>query len=669
MSSVHDPTTAGIPVDVTLESRGTALAYRPDIDGLRAVAVVPVILFHLDKTMFPAGYLGVDVFFVISGFLITSLLMREWARTGTLSLTAFWRRRVLRIVPAMLVMVAVTFLAGQLVLFAPERYYLSVNSAAALLSVANFTHWINYGSYWGAAADSSPLLHTWSLSVEEQFYFFYPLAILLILKYARRWLLSLVLAGLVISFAAYCWGVGAKPAPTFYLLPTRAWELAAGAIAALVNFQRGHSAIGKPIWAAVGLALVAAGYVLIRAEGLSYFLWVPVFGSAIMLAFNQGPGCLATRALSFPMLVGIGKISYSLYLWHWPVLILSRSLSDRYGLSLGPALLLVVIVMVSLASYWFIERPARHAVAIVPALVVGLVGLAALTFSVRDLNTSEMVDQFSPTRWEGHIYSVSPDKTWPAYVQRRMAGIDVAESTGTDDAYALGGIQRLYGGPVPEVVVFGDSHGLMWAPGIDAAAKELNLSVAYFTADGTRAFFEIPLDPAATGTQFFSDVQMRDFNRARLAALREWRPKFVVVGARWATYSAADALDVLGEVEAIGAQAILIGDPPRLGTGDRSTPQYLAYTGAMRPGVARPISVDEVERDKASVVLSSILEACGKCTAIQTADIFLEGDAVAALRDAQVMYIDDDHLSSAGALLLSDRFVKALSGGGSGEER
>lgn len=650
-----------------LGSRETSLAYRPDIDGLRAVAVVPVILFHLDNTLFPAGYLGVDVFFVISGFLITSLLLREWGRTQTVSLVDFWRRRILRIVPALMVMVIATFCVGQLVLYAPERYDLSVNASAALLSVANLTHWLNYGSYWGSAAESSPLLHTWSLSVEEQYYLVYPLALLMALRYAKRWLFAILVLGLLASFATYLWGVGAKPGATFFLLPTRGWELAAGAVAAMVCFQRGVRSPARPAWAALGLLLVAAGYLLIRADGLSYFLWVPVLGSALLLSCNLGAGCITTRVLSFPLLVGIGKISYSLYLWHWPILLFSKSVGERYGVAIGAGPALLMILAASLLSYYLIEKPARNRPALVPWLLVSLAVLAATAFALRHQNISEPVAAFAPTQWEGPVYNVNPNQRWPESVVRRMAGIEFALAQDSTGAYAKGGIQRLYGGPTPEMVVFGDSHGLMWAPAIDAAARKLRVSVAFFTADGTPTFFRIPLDPAAEGSQFFSAGQKRDFDRARLAALREWRPKLVVIGARWSNYTPADAQDVLREVEAIGAKAILIGDAPYLDIGERNTPQYLAYRGWL-PNAEEVLVPGQTAQNQIAVeVFSKVGAACGRCIAVPTDDIFNDRGKVIAMRDSTVFYIDDDHLSSAGAMLATERLVEATFSGQSGE--
>ncbi len=147
--------------------------YRPDIDGLRALAVLPVVLFHLGVPWLPGGFLGVDVFFVISGYLITALLLREFQKGEGGFLLAFWRRRILRILPALLAVVLATVVVGQFLLYAPDRYLLAVNAAGALTSIGNITHWLHYGGYWSADAKDSPLLHMWSLGVEEQFYLVY----------------------------------------------------------------------------------------------------------------------------------------------------------------------------------------------------------------------------------------------------------------------------------------------------------------------------------------------------------------------------------------------------------------------------------------------------------------------------------------------------------------
>ena len=259
-----------------------ALLYRPDIDGLRAVAIVPVICFHLDCSFLPGGHLGVDVFFVISGFLITRLLVGE-IEAGRVSLVDFWRRRVLRIIPALLVMVLVTLLVGQGLLYAPERYELSVNSTAALVSLANLSHWLIYGPYWGASAESSPLLHTWSLGVEEQFYLFYPFVLVMALRGGMRKGIVLLGGISVISLAAFLYGTWDESVATFYLLPTRAWELGAGAITALLLTGRGLGRVPGSVVVLGGLALVMASYVGAPANGLSAWSLAAVTGAVLVI--------------------------------------------------------------------------------------------------------------------------------------------------------------------------------------------------------------------------------------------------------------------------------------------------------------------------------------------------------------------------------------------------
>jgi peptidoglycan/LPS O-acetylase OafA/YrhL len=197
-----------------------AITYRPEIDGLRAVAVIPVVLFHLNRELLPGGYIGVDVFFVISGFLITSIILNEYER-GDFSFSRFWLRRVRRILPALIVMVIVTLVAGRLILYAPDINNLGTQGIAALLSFANISHWLTAGNYWGHTAESSPLLHTWSLSVEEQFYLIFPLLLILTLKYLHARLAFTFLFMSMLSVLLFFYGTQTHPSSTFYLLPTK----------------------------------------------------------------------------------------------------------------------------------------------------------------------------------------------------------------------------------------------------------------------------------------------------------------------------------------------------------------------------------------------------------------------------------------------------------------
>ena len=192
------------------------IGYRPEIDGLRAVAVILVILFHMGSNWISGGYIGVDVFFVISGFLITSIIKKELEQ-GTFSFRDFWARRVRRILPAMIFVTACTLVVSYIFAFRPDQQRIGGQALVALMSVANIYFWRSTGDYWGSAAEESPFLHTWSLSVEEQFYLFFPIAMWLIFRFRTRWLQGCIATAVIGSLAMFLLGLQAYPTATFYL--------------------------------------------------------------------------------------------------------------------------------------------------------------------------------------------------------------------------------------------------------------------------------------------------------------------------------------------------------------------------------------------------------------------------------------------------------------------
>ncbi|MES0328581.1 MAG: acyltransferase, partial [Gammaproteobacteria bacterium] len=240
----------------------SSITYRPEIDGLRAVAVIPVILFHIDTAWLPGGYTGVDVFFVISGFLITSIILDEYKR-GIFSFTNFWLRRVRRILPVLIAMVLTTLVVGEIVLYGPDMNDLGNQGVASLLSFANISHWLITGNYWGHTAESSALLHTWSLSVEEQFYLFFPVMLVITLKYFHKWVTLTLLVLSSLSVLLFFYGAQYHPSATFYLLPTRAWELGVGALVAIAYSKKTLIINKKPELAVIGLSAIILSYFLV----------------------------------------------------------------------------------------------------------------------------------------------------------------------------------------------------------------------------------------------------------------------------------------------------------------------------------------------------------------------------------------------------------------------
>ena len=295
------------------------VGYRLEIDGLRAVAVIPVILFHMGLSWIPGGFIGVDVFFVISGFLITSIIKKELDQ-GNFSFRDFWARRVRRILPAMIFVTAVTLAVTYFFVFRPDQQAIGKQALAALLSVANIYFWRSAGDYWGSEAEESPFLHAWSLSVEEQFYLFFPVVMWLIFRFRSQWLQGCILTATLGSLALFLWGLPEHRDATFYLLPTRVWELGTGCLLAVSLGHQSPRSSNFGIFAIAGLGMVIASYLFV--DKLSAGLGLGVVGAAMIIAFGQTGLC--NKLLSQRSVVHIGKISYSLYLWHWPVLVLAK---------------------------------------------------------------------------------------------------------------------------------------------------------------------------------------------------------------------------------------------------------------------------------------------------------------------------------------------------------
>ncbi len=343
--------------------------FRPDIEGLRAVAVVVVVLFHARIAAFAGGFVGVDVFFVLSGFLITRLLLREVATTGTISLRHFWARRARRLLPASCVVVVVTVLASQVLLSPIAQRPLGTDAIAASGFVLNFVFASRLGDYFASqlGRTPSPLLHFWSLAVEEQFYLFWPLALLGLTRRPRRYrrlVTVMMITVTIVSFWACIWMTRTHPTGAFYLLPARMWELAVGGLVAVGGAAwRLVSPAARAVAAWVGVAGVATAVVTfdgsIAFPGTAALL--PVVGTALIVVSGGSDAApfAPLVVLRHPALQWIGRRSYAIYLWHWPALVLAEA---KWGpLSLGQRFVAIGVALVlAAASLRLVEDPVRH---------------------------------------------------------------------------------------------------------------------------------------------------------------------------------------------------------------------------------------------------------------------------------------------------------------------
>jgi peptidoglycan/LPS O-acetylase OafA/YrhL len=374
------------------QSAAPRTAYRPDIDGLRAIAVLLVVASHLHVAHFAGGYIGVDVFFVISGYLISANILPQ-VRSGSFSLRAFYLRRLRRIFPALIVMLAVTVPLAWRFLFPTEMVEYARSLIAAVFACSNTLLW-SWGGYFASENELKPLLHTWSLGVEEQFYLLFPLCLLGLTRLRKPgWIRLFVCTLALVSFAAACFVTPRNPHAAFFNVALRAWELMVGTILSQRYLLPPRRRLSRELAGIIGLASILAPAILYTANttfpGLAAL--PPCIGAALLIAAGERGHSLSGRLLSLPPFVFVGLISYSLYLWHWPVQVfynLHRLRVCPPGSCAVPldrtAQLSIFFISFAIAalSWYFVETPFRRRTAFITARRLVLVsgsaaGLAA----------------------------------------------------------------------------------------------------------------------------------------------------------------------------------------------------------------------------------------------------------------------------------------------------
>lgn len=508
----------------------------PHVDGLRAVAIATVVVFHAFPNLLPGGYVGVDVFFVISGFLITRLILAEM-QAGTFSLPVFFARRVRRLLPAATVTIAAVLVAGALLL-SPETYRETGRSAvAAALMFANFLFYRTAG-YFSAPPDEKPLLHTWSLSVEDQFYLTWPLLLLLLAPRLSRVALGALTALLLAASLAYAEvKLSANPDAAFYLLLPRAWELLAGCLLAIVaaNVSPGRGL--AEVLAVVGLAAIVASAVLLtpasRFPGLSAL--PSVAGTLLLIAAGLGagdgkPAPLVVRALAWRPVVFLGLISYSLYLWHWPILSLAQFALSRHLAVIETLSAVALAVVAAVLSWRYVEKPFRvHGpLASREAWRTLLVGGAVMGSIALTGGAIRALDGL-PQRFDGQVGKVYEDI---AHGNPLRSACD-----GSENAFVRDDICN-FGRPKPigssyEVAVFGDSNADHLVPMLTKWAAAQGVSGRQVTNSACAPLFDVVVKTRSERDQractTYHDVARRfvDANPGL---------KLVVLSGVWANY-------------------------------------------------------------------------------------------------------------------------------------
>ncbi|SNS38820.1 acyltransferase family protein [Antarctobacter heliothermus] len=506
-----------------------SLPYRGDIDGLRAVAVLAVVLYHFGLPL-QGGFVGVDIFFVISGFLIGGILWREYDATGRINLRNFYIRRFRRLAPAFFTMLLVTTALGWVILlpFEFREYGKAVIASTVYLSNLLF---FRQAGYFDTASEDKPLLHTWSLAVEEQFYIFLPLLLIGLARW--RWgLIGTLVACWAASLVACVLLTPVSHTAAFYLFPFRAWELLSGVLLAIWGHTRGSNWRGHPALSSVGIVMVSASIWFTPAGPLFPGLLAlpPVLGTLLLLSSGTRDNPV-NRMLTMPSMRFFGLISYSLYLWHWPVYTLASALRGAMGL---PESLIWMALSVGLGwlSWRFVEQPVRHARHLTGRAVFGgmaVASVAALVVGFALFTRDGLPDRFGP---QARVHIAASGDFLQDWSRCRIA-----------DSGPLDGLEVCPIGPdgPPRLLVWGDSHVRAMKEGLDVAAHEAEVPGLILWRAGCAPLFGLrKVESAATPAQDTACTRANKQIRQALPTL-DSLDSVLLIG-RWSYYATGEGV-------------------------------------------------------------------------------------------------------------------------------
>lgn len=643
------------------------MQYRAEVDGLRAIAVIPVILFHAGAPGFAGGYVGVDIFFVISGYLITSIIMKDVERQR-FSLVDFYERRARRIMPALAVVVACSTVAAYLLMPPTYLAQYAQSVVAVMLFAANIYFYLNT-NYFATEADEKPLLHTWSLGVEEQFYVFFPLLIMALMPLGRRALYGamIVLALASLAFAHFLLAKGELTA-NFFLIFSRTWELVLGALVALVPAAAltRNAGVNQLLSFAGLLAIIYAIAVFdVNTPFPSVYALVPVVGACLLVMFAQ-PGTWAWRLLSQRILVGIGLISYSLYLWHQPLFSFLRLKWIGEPPAVAFAVAIVLTFILAYLSWKYVEqvfrdrkRYSRRAIFAGSAaflstfIVIGLAGHLTKGFNARaDVDYSASIRP-SPKRDECHQSfgeTFDPEKAC-RYFGDQVTWAAFGDSHMVEPAYALAEKLKPQNQGVLHLSYSACPPALLFEVDVKGCHQWINDAVTYLEQhDEIRNVllgFRYSLFLHGDQIDDYPRVPHEDPSEHMLTAepLNEAAARELY----WRSFNT-----MIDRLIAAGKKVHVIYPMPELPLHvEKAVFPKVAFAEETLLQVEQTTTADYY-RERNQYILQKLdsLPYSDQLVAIKPFDIFCRDGYCPAVRDGKSLYFDDDHLSIAGAAIL-----------------
>lgn len=651
------------------------LNYRSDIDGLRAIAVLAVLFYHAGSKAFSGGYVGVDVFFVISGYLITGIIFRE-IQAHEFSLKKFYERRIRRIFPALFVLLAVTVVTSAFLYDTEAFSAFSKSVTSTTLFYSNILFWKEAG-YFEGPSTLKPLLHTWSLAVEEQFYIFFPLILIALaelLKSKNRIFAGLVFIALV-SFAGSIYGMNTDPSGAFYLAHLRAWELIIGGLLALNVIPNPKNGLLRNGLSVAGIGMIIASVFLYTEEtafpGVSALL--PTLGSTLIIYSGIDGESLGGRILGLRPAVFIGQISYSLYLWHWPIIVFWKYYIIRQPNTTDETIWVIASLALAVLSWKFIEKPFRSKTFLEKSKIFVFAG-SVMALSLAATSSIYFYDGF-PQRFSSQEAATKNkwDFEWPRWAE---CSVERAKTPPTEIKLCESGAK----GRKPTFLLWGDSHARAIASAVDKSAKATNMAGYITSMPGCQPLLGIDRPGPLKGSCYA-------YNNMVIAYIQEHKElDTIILSGRWVIASNGQRYKTEGgepvklidlsenrerknlalfrigikrtveKLLKLNRKVVIVAVIPEIGYNVPSAYAIASRTGRNINEIIAPTWAEYQDRSRETTRILDSLKS-EQALVVYPSEILCNKDMCKVVLDGKPLYRDDDHLSTFGAWYISSIFA------------
>ena len=626
--------------------------YRPDIDGLRALAVISVVIFHFNPNWLPGGFIGVDIFFVISGFLITGIVYKE-VELGKFSFKKFFMRRVRRILPAALFVTLATLVFGAIFMLPEDVKDLSESAFASTLSLANVYFWLFLDNgYFATSTDTVPLLHMWSLGVEEQFYLIWPALLLIIYKLGgprKLFLSSIILCTAFFILSEYYARTDAEFA--YYMLPSRAGELLVGCLTYMLTRgdRKDISSLSSLLLSTSGALLITWSFIYVD-KGSNFpgvVSLAPTVGAALIIASGSLGKSLLGKILSLSPIVWIGLLSFSLYLWHWPILAFYRYAYGEPTL-IGGLICLALIILFTVISYRYVETPFRtgHIKRVKSPVFSAILGIVIIIFSGITYSKDGYVSDDYAQRVNTMTEMTKPAPSSPYVCQTSEFNDEFL----SDERCLIGPY-----GPPPSVLIWGDSNSAHYIGYLREIAEDTGVTMRNAAHSACVPFLN-------NSRKFVTNHQdsCEKFNQAISEDLKNYET--IIIGASWSSYASRDSTfeeelrKTIDQLSQEASNVIIAEKAPIFMNYDRQCSQKSIIIPLMN--CSERSRIIDNGNHPVNRLIEEIAEEYENVSTLSIRNLICNGNTCEAYLNDTPLYYNSTHLSALGSELLGKTAIK-----------